>query len=575
MYRRKCNFLRGIVFSNGVLVSILLVSCATTVQLHAESRFPQPVRTIQNPLELEQKGVTLTRSARLEIGGGDVLIGTRAGIVRQGADGDTNPFPSDRLLPWNECSVLALQRPGVYWIGTSRGAIRYEPGDPMHPVRYFAGRRWLQADHVTGIGFEAGSDAAWIETPEGLSRIEFRLMTLEEKARIFEERIRARHVRHGFTASSHLQVAGDLSSNRTVSTDNDGLWTAMYVAAECFRFKVTGSAEAREFARQGIRAIMRLEEITGIPGFPARSLIRKGVDLQPDDGEWHDTADGLWRWKGDTSSDEIVGNYFAYAIYYDLVADDQEKSTIRAVVDRITGHIVDHNYHLIDIDGKPTLWGWWSPEEIWADPDETGLRALHLLSHLAVARHITGNERYRKAYEDLVTKHRYAELTRNQKINYPGHVNHSDDELAYLSYYPLLLCEKDPNLRKIYVESLERSWQVERPERNPLWNFIYAAGTGSAEFDRDNSILGLQETPMDLISWTITNSHRLDVPHDSLADRFRRQQALVVLPADERPVMKWNGNPYSMDGGDGGRSEDDGAFFLLPYWIGRYHGFIK
>jgi len=26
-----------------------------------------------------------------------------------------------------------------------------------------------------------------------------------------------------------------------------------------------------------------------------------------------------------------------------------------------------------------------------------------------------------------------------------------------------------------------------------------------------------------------------------------------------------------LDGGNGGRREDDGAYFLLPYWMGRYH----
>lgn len=571
-FSRRFRFARELAF---VPACILLILCASAVLVKAENRYPQPVRTFPGPQEPARRGVSLTRATQLAIGDGDVLIGTKAGVVRQAVNGGTIPFPSNLLLPWNECTVLALQRPGVYWIGTTRGAIRYEPGDSRRPFRYFGGRRWLPDDRVTGIGFEAGSDTAWVETPGGFSRIELRPMTLEEKARIFEERVRARHVRHGMTAGSQLQIAGDLSSNRTVSSDNDGLWTAMYVAAESFRFKVTGSSEAHAFAREGIRALMRLEEITGIPGFPARSVIRKGVDLQPGDGEWHDTADGLWRWKGDTSSDEIVGHYFAYAIYCDLVADEQERDTIRAVVDRITGHIVDHNYHLVDIDGKPTRWGWWAPEEIWGDADETGLRALHLLSHLAVARHITGKDRYRRSYEELVSKHRYAELTRNQKINYPGHVNHSDDELAFLSYYPLLLYEKDPSLHRIYVESLERSWQAERPEKNPLWNFIYAAGTGSLDFERDDSLMGLLEIPMDLVSWTMTNSHRLDVPHDPLADRFGRRQALVVLPADERPVMKWNGNPYLMDGGDGGRSEDDGTFFLLPYWMGRYHCFIS
>jgi hypothetical protein len=167
--------------------------------------------------------------------------------------------------------------------------------------------------------------------------------------------------------------------------------------------------------------------------------------------------------------------------------------------------------------------------------------------------------------------HRYHLLTRNQKIMVPGHVNHSDDELAFLSFYPLLRYETDAALLEVYKQSLERSWQIERPERNPLWNVIYAAGTGAREFDRAESLRTLQEIPMDTIGWTVTNSQRQDVPLDPLNDRFGRKQALVVLPYDELPMSKWNGNPYMLDGGNGGRSEDDGAYFLLPYWMGRYH----
>lgn len=76
---------------------------------------------------------------------------------------------------------------------------------------------------------------------------------------------------------------------------------------------------------------------------------------------------------------------------------------------------------------------------------------------------------------------------------------------------------------------------------------------------------------MDLVEWDVRNSHRLDVAVNPQADRFGRQQSFVVLPYDELPIMKWNGNPYRLDGGNGGRSEDDGAYFLLPYWMGRYH----
>ena len=481
----------------------------------------------------------------------------------------SGPLPSTRF------TVLARQTDDVTWIGTSEGATRVDRS--RNTREYFAGRRWLPDDRVTGIGFQG--DVIWIETSAGFSRIEYKQTRLEEKSRAFVDRVQQRHNRWGLTASSQLRVPGDLASNQLVSSDNDGLWTAMYVAAESFRYAVTRESDARENARRGMQAIMRLETITGIPGFPARSVVKVGEDIQPKDGEWHDASDKEWRWKGDTSSDEIVGHYFIYPIYHDLVASDEEKPALRSVVDRMTNHVLDHGYQLVDVDGQKTRWGWWGPDLIWEDPDETGLRALHMLSHLRVALHLTTDagfrSKYRRAYDDLIKAHKYHLLTRNLKIMVPGHINHSDDELALLSYYPLLRYEDDRALLDVYKQSLERSWQIERPERNPLWNFIYAAGTSASEFDRAESIRTLREIPMDLVQWDVRNSNRHDVPVDPMNDRFNRRQALIVLPYDELPMSKWNGNPYNLDGGSGGRSEDDGAYFLLPYWMGRYHKLIE
>ena len=38
------------------------------------------------------------------------------------------------------------------------------------------------------------------------------------------------------------------------------------------------------------------------------------------------------------------------------------------------------------------------------------------------------------------------------------------------------------------------------------------------EFDRDESIRTLREIPMDLVEWTVKNSHRQDVPVDPMSD---------------------------------------------------------
>jgi hypothetical protein len=574
----------GLVRTQGALILQLCLCIFLAGQVFAQNQeagstsYLQKVCAFHTPEEfarLTEGKVRLYKQPALKVDDGATLVGDKGIILYREKNGQTGLSAIGSLPVYQEVTVIAKESSGENWIGTKKGAIFVCTSCIATSHEYFAGRRWLLDDHVTGIGFEPGtSRVVWLETPKGFSRIEWKKMTLAEKSKAFIERVRARHVRHGLTADSILQTPGDLSTNKTVSSDNDGLWTQMYIAAEAFRYKVTGEEDARANARQGFEAMLRLEEITGIPGFPARSFIKIGEDIQLKDGEWHDTPDGKWRWKGDTSSDEIVGHYFGYAVYYDLLADEADRRKIRGVVTRMTDHILNNNYQLIDTDGKRTLWGWWGPEEIWGDSDETGLRALHILSHLRVAYHITGNPRYQQAYNELISRHRYHLLTRNQKINYPFHINHSDDELAFLSYYPLLNYETDPKLREVYIQSLARSWQVERPERNPLWNFIYAVGIGSKEFDRYEAIRTLQEIPMDQISWTVANSHRLDVTIDAQSAKFSRPQSLFVLPYDELPIRKWNGNPYRLDGGDGGRSEGDGVYFLLPYWMGRYHKLI-
>jgi hypothetical protein len=402
--------------------------------------------------------------------------------------------------------------------------------------------------------------------------------TLADKARQYEAQIERRHNRGGYVTVCFLADPHDLTAGHQHEvSDNDGLWTAMYLAAEAFRYATTGEVEARERAARSLRALLELERVTGIPGFPARALAQKGEPQAVlSTGEWHAAADGQRVWKGDTSSDEIVGHFFGLSVYYELVADEPERAAIRETIRRITDHILDHGYLLIDADGRHTRWGVWSPEQLstpaWAG--DRGLNALEILSHLRVAAHIVGDPKYEAAARELVETHGYALHTVQQKITRPGHVNHSDDELAFLSYYPLLRYETDPHRRALYRASLERSWQIERPERCPLWNVIYGALTGRP-CELDAAAETLREIPPDLRHWTMRNSQRPDVEVDSEAGRFGEAQSRRVLPASERPVMKWNGNPYRLDGGDGGRTEEDGTFFLLPYWMARCHGLFE
>ena len=481
----------------------------------------------------------------------------------------TNSVP----LPVGGITAVALATDGATWLGTTQGLLRLDFSAAERDQRqYLAGKRYLPDDHVQQLVPDA-KGGVWVRTETGVSHIELRPMTLAQKAEVFEQRIRARHDRYGLVAGSNLSVPGDPSSNHLRDEDNDGLWTAIYAAAECFRYAVTKSPDALANARKAIEAILFLEEVAGRRGFPARSFIRKG-DRMPHSGEWHWTADKERYWKADTSSDEIVGHFFIYGIAYDLLPDADLKARIVATAKRIMDHIVDHGYYLVDLDGKPTLWGFWAPERLARELDEKALNSMQLLSFLKTTAHLTGEPRYEAEYKKAAFEFKYADwLTRLDEFR--QEMNYSDEELAMLPYYCLFQYEKDPALLKAYRAGVDAWWKNIRREANPLWTFIYMTGRPDAKVDLAAAAWTLYRMPIDTIDWIVRNSHRADIVWASHQDRHGRREALTLLAPDERRVMKWNGNPFVVDGGDGGRSEDDGAAFLLPYWMGRYHGFLS
>jgi len=417
--------------------------------------------------------------------------------------------------------------------------------------------------------------------------IPLKKLTLADKATYFEERIKKRHIQHGFVRELTLFTSGEPENGGILHhSDNDGLWTSLYVAAMSFKIGILKDEETKKLIKESFHALERLEKITGIPGFPARSIVEVGEPLKYHyDGEWHLDPSGKWEWKGDTSSDELDGHFFAYALYYDLAADKKERERVKRLVERMIDHIIEHNWYLVDIDNKPTRWGVWNPEQlnhnkpIHGLPDEDwreerGLNSLEILSHLKVAYHVSGKKMYQKKYLELIQKHGYAENVLNQNVIDLNDLNHSDVELAFCAYYPLLKYETDPKLLKIYKTSLEKTWKIVKPERNPWWNF-----TASLFLQKDDiieeSVQTLRELVWEQINWKMENGQGPDIKLDPSYTKSEKLQSLEVLPYDQICIQRWNSNPYQLDSGGDGKIEGDGVLFLLPYWMGRYHGFIR
>ena len=167
-------------------------------------------------------------------------------------------------------------------------------------------------------------------------------MTLAAKAALFEERIHARHDRHGLVSPSNLRVPGDVSTNQLRDDDNDGLWTSMYAAAECFRYAVTHSPEALANASGPSRRCFSWKKLPASAAFRRAPTSAKATPCRT--AQWHWTPDGQYYWKGDTSSDEIVGHFFLYGVATDLLPDGALKQRIAETAARIMDHIIGHGY---------------------------------------------------------------------------------------------------------------------------------------------------------------------------------------------------------------------------------------
>jgi len=517
---------------------------------------------------------------------GHVWLATTHGVCI--TDGDNWWHPLHRLdgMPYEDMLCIAVAPNGDVWGGTTEGAWRLRKGQWC----YFWGKRWLPGNRVNAVDFDEQGNV-WLATNGGVARIEERMMTLAQKAEHYEQITAARHNRRGWVTGCRLKVAGDPSGGFIHhASDNDGLWTAIYLGAEAFRYAVTKDPKARELAKKSMEAILDLERLSGYPGFPARAIIRKDEVVLGYDPEERVRVEGetdkIWYTspkdpnllcKGDTSSDELDGHYFAWRVYYDLVANEEEKQTIREVCRRVTDNLLQNGYTLVGHTGRKTRWGVFGPQYLNDDPrwfEERGLNSLSLLAYLKVAHHICGDQRYLDTYEKLIREHHYLLNTLGMRQNMPiWAINYSDDELAYLGYYNLITLEKDPHRRNLLMQSITEGWKGLSKEKRAFYNFAFQALTG-LDGKAMEAIETLQEWPWELIHWETRNSHRHDITLVGAPGTTRRNMTDRVLPASERSIMRWASNAYQADGGGDGTDEEDGGAWLLAYWLGRYHGII-
>lgn len=518
-----------------------------------------------------------------------LVIGTSDGFFRYDLERGEVLGEIRKKLPWTEITTVKVVD-GDSWFGTPKGAFVVKQDSN---IAYYAGKRWLPGDQVVDVA-RGGDTSILILTTDGLAAIHFTEMTLHEKAMYYERQVRERHIRNGFNATLTGMQNGDLTTGYLGDSDNDGLWTSLYLAAEAFRYATTGEQQALEHCVESLDAMARLYDINPVAGFPARSFERRGMgdtrNVLSDPERWQLAEHPDWFWKATTSSDEAIGHIFAFGVVAELVDHKETREKAIQLIDTLMGHIVKHNLYLVDYDGQPTTWGRWNPEYVNAFPTNVGDRKLNssnIIGMLQTAYHFTEKPLYKETAFDLIENHGYLEnLLRpmNEIGEAPedsddwsqmlsGAWNHSDDEMYFAGYWGLYRYAFNDTLKAKYGIAIRDHWEAERAEKEGAWN-IFTAITGAEDVDLDEAMWYLKEYPLDLVQWEATNSHRKDI--EPLPPNFRGQTIAEVLPPDELKISRHNANRFTLDGGNDGAAENSaGDIWLFPYWMGRYLGLIE
>jgi len=368
--------------------------------------------------------------------------------------------------------------------------------------------------------------------------------------------IQARH----FPAFALLDPVFDSPSGATVVSysrcGDSAAWTGHYLAAEAFRYKVTGSADALANARRALAGIQSLVDVTG-NNVLARCLL-------PDDSPYaqaiqqEEARNGIYRsappnfWVGNTSRDQYSGVIFGLGVAWDLIDAADVRSAIAGLVTRLVQFLIDHGWSVILPNGTLTTTFVGRIDQQLAflqlarrvNPDQFSTRydVMELLfSRLTVtpiALEVTDNNSYFKFNLDTIKLYTLIHLA---GASVPG---------GYRTAYDVLRKHTDNH-------------------GNAFFNMVDRAINGPSDA-RD------AETRMLLDQWLvrprrdefIDNRGKYPVCGDNAACNP------IPVPDRVRTDFLWQRSPFQLSGGGTGVIETAGVDYILPYWMARYYGVI-
>jgi uncharacterized protein (TIGR03437 family) len=352
------------------------------------------------------------------------------------------------------------------------------------------------------------------------------------------------------------------TSNQIVDYTRCGdsaIWTGHYLAAESYRYAVTGSADAFANIQSAIAGIQGLVDVTGTNllarcRVPLNSPYAASIASQENANGIHTNSSAGYEWVGNTSRDQYSGVFFGLAVAWDMVNDPGVHASITALTGQMLDYLISHLWTVVMPDGTIST-------TFIIRPDQQ-LALLQIGSHINPAK-------YSSTYSTNVPL-LAASVVTPIAVDVQGNSSYFKFNLDYINFFNLIRLEKNPLYAAVYSGAYQILRGNTASHQNASFNMIDLALNG-ANSTRDRQTISY------LNSWLTRASRNFTVDlRGSLPSCGSPDEACNPVPVAQRPNTDflWQRDPFLLDAAGSGTIETSAIDYILPFWMARYYGIV-
>jgi uncharacterized protein (TIGR03437 family) len=370
------------------------------------------------------------------------------------------------------------------------------------------------------------------------------------------QRIQERHLPYGTIIDPMYASASSNAISDYTRCGDSAIWTGHYLAAEAFRYQVTGDPVALTNVQGAIAGIESLVNVTGTSLlarciWPTTSPYAASLASQESaNGIYTNTAMGD-QWEGNTSRDQYSGVFFGLAVAYDVVNDAGVQSSISALITQMLDFLRNNAWTIVMPDGGIS--------DTFIGQSDQQLSFMYVGLHVN-PQHYQGDPEFTNP---LLTYTVAAPIAYDTLSN-SSYFKFNLDEI---NLYDLVRLDSSSN-QPMDVDAYNVLWNYVGDQQNAFFNMITRALQG-ADAARDSN------TTTMLNQWL---TRPIRDPYVDLEGQYptcgSASEACSPVPVPLRPTTDflWQRDPYMLEGGGQGTIEGAGIDYILPYWMARYYG---